>query len=67
MAPSVKGPTEAQVTISQFVTSSPVSGSVLTAWRLLPILCLPLSLSVPPPFVRVLSLSKTNIKKELDA
>ena len=37
----------AQVTISQFVKSSPASGFVLTAWSLLAILSLPLSLSLP--------------------
>ena len=31
MAPSVERPTSARVTISQFVGSSPVSGSVRTA------------------------------------
>ena len=48
----VKHPTSAQVMISQFVSLSPASGSVLTArslepgaWSLLWILCLPLSLS----------------------
>ena len=46
VAQSVKHPTSAQVMISQFVSSSPSSGSVLTlrAWNLLRILCLPLSL-----------------------
>ena len=34
MAQSAKRPTSAQVTISQFVGSSPVLGSVLTSQRL---------------------------------
>ena len=47
-AQAVKGPLQisAQVTISWFVGSSPVSGSVLTAWNLLGILSLSLSLSL---------------------
>ena len=36
VAQSVKRPTLAQVMISQFVGSSPASGSVLTAWSLEP-------------------------------
>ena len=51
MAPSVKRPTSARVTISRFLGSSPASGSVLTAQ----ILGLPLSL--PLPYSRSLSLS----------
>ena len=49
VAQSVKRPTSAQVMISRFVGSSPVSGSVLTAQslELLRILCLPLSLPLP--------------------
>ena len=39
----------AQVMISRFVASSPVSGSMLTAWSLLGILSFPFS--VPPPLV----------------
>ena len=52
---SVKPPTSAQVMISQFVSSSPTSGSLLSAQSLLQILCPPLSLplpcshSLPPP------------------
>ena len=38
MAQLVKRPTSAQVTISQFVGSSPASGSVLTAQSLEPAL-----------------------------
>ena len=37
MAQSVKHPTADQVTISQFMTSSPASGSVLTAQSLGPV------------------------------
>ena len=46
VAQSVKRPTSAQVMISRSVSSSPTSGSVLTAWSLLQILCLPLSLTL---------------------
>ena len=38
VAQSVKWPTSAQVMISPFVSSSPASGSVLTAWSLEPAL-----------------------------
>ena len=55
-AQSVKRPTSAQVMISRSVSSSPASGSVLRAWSLLRILCLPLS--APPPFMLCLSLSQ---------
>ena len=51
MAQSVKRPTSAQVMISQFVSSSPASGSVLTAESLEPVLdsvSPPLFLSAPP-------------------
>ena len=58
MAQSVKRPTLAQVMISQFVSSSPASGSVLTAQSperasdsVTP------SLSAPPLLVLTLSLS----------
>ena len=37
MAPSVKRPTSAQVMILQFMSSSPASGSVLTAQSLEPV------------------------------
>ena len=37
----------AHVMISWFVSSSPLSGSVLTTWSLLVILSLPLSLPLP--------------------
>ena len=49
MAPSVRHPTSAQVMISQLVSSSPTSGSVLTAQSLEPVslsLTLPRSCSV---------------------
>ena len=64
VAQLVKHPTLAQVTISQLVSLSPASGSVLTAQ----ILCLPLSAPSPPllpslPLPLSLSLSKiSNIK-----
>ena len=47
VAQSVKRLALAQVMISPSVSSSPTSGSVLTAWSLLQILCLPLSLTLP--------------------
>ena len=37
----------AQIVILPFMSSSPISGSVLTAQSLLQILCLPLSLPLP--------------------
>ena len=50
VAQSVKHPTSAQVTISQFVSLSPTSGSVLTAQSLEPASdSVSLSLSAPPP------------------
>ena len=56
--------TSAQVMISQFVSSSPMSGSVLMVQRVLRILFFLLSvlpplvlLSAPPPPVRVCALS----------
>ena len=49
VAQSVKRPTSAQVMISQSVSSSPVSGSVLTAQNLEPALdSVSLSLFAPP-------------------
>ena len=56
VAQSGEQPTLAQVMISQFVSLSPTSSSVLTAWSLLWILCPPLS--APPQLC--LSLSKIN-------
>ena len=70
MAHSVKCATSAQVTLSQFVSLSPASGSVLMAqslelaWDSVSRLSLSLFLSAPTPqLVRSLSLSKINIKK----
>ena len=58
MAQSVKRPTSAQVMISQFVSSSPMSGSVLTARSLEPDLdSVSPSLSASPQLVLSLSLS----------
>ena len=57
VAQSVKPPTLAQVTISQFLSSSPTSGCLLSAQSLLQILSP--SLSAPPPLT--LSFSKINI------
>ena len=52
-------PTSAQVMISWFVSSSPVSGSVLTAQNLEPTLdSVSSSLSAPPPLILCLSLSQ---------
>ena len=57
----VKCLTSAQVMISQFVSSSPVSGSVLTAQGLEPASdSVSPSLSVPRPLVLSLSLSLKN-------
>ena len=59
MAQSVKCPALAQVMISQFMGSSPMSGSVLTAQSLEPAsdsVCP--SLSVPPPLALSLSVSQ---------
>ena len=60
VAQSVKCLTSAQVMISRFVSSSPASGSVLTAQSLEPVsgFCVSLSLSDPPPFMLCLSLSQ---------
>ena len=52
VAQLVKHPTSAQVMISQFVSSSPTSGSVLTAWNLEPAsgsVCVSLSVSTTIP------------------
>ena len=58
MAQLVKGLTLAQVLISQFVGSSPVSGSVLTAWSLERASdSVSPSLSAPPLFLGLLSLA----------
>ena len=59
MAQSVKRPTLAQVMISQSVSSSPASGSVLTAQSLESASdSVSPSLSDPPPFMLCLSLSQ---------
>ena len=61
VAQSVKRPTLPPVMISRFVSSSPTSGSVLTARNPEPASdSVPPSLSAPSPLV--LSLSKINIK-----
>ena len=62
MAQSVKHPTSAQIMISRFVSSSPVSGSVLTAQSLEPALdSVSPSLSLCPSSARALSLSLSRI------
>ena len=66
MAQSVKHSTSVQVMISQFVGSSPASGSVVTAQSLEPALdsvSPSLSLSLPLPSSHSVSLSKINVKK----
>ena len=62
VAQSVECWTLAQVMISQFLSSSPTSASLLAAWRLLQIICPPLFL--PLPCSHTLSL-KTNKQKKL--
>ena len=63
VAQSVKRPTLAQVMISQSVSSSPTSSSVLTAQSLEPVLdSVSPSLSAPPPLMLCLSLSQKEIK-----
>ena len=64
VAQSVKRPTSAQVMISQFVSSSPTSGSVLTAQSLEPAsdsVSPSLSLPLPHSFSLSLSLLKISI------
>ena len=59
VAQSAKRPTSAQVTISQFVGSSPASGSVLTAQSLKPVSdSVSPSLAAPPLLMLCLSLSQ---------
>ena len=59
VAQPIKRPTWAQVMISWFVSSSPASGSVLTAQSLEPASdSVSPSLSAPPPFMLCLSLSQ---------
>ena len=64
VAQSVKRPTSAHVTFAQFGSSSPTTGSVLTAQSLEPASdsVFP-SLSAPPLLALCVSLSKINIKK----
>ena len=62
VAQSVKRPTSAQVTISQFVSSSPASGSVLTAQSLEPASD-SVSLSLCPFPAHAVSLSVPKINK----
>ena len=63
MAQSVKHPTSAQVMVSWFVSSSPVSGFVLTAQSLEPALdSVTPSLSSLPQLVLCLSVSLSKIK-----
>ena len=59
MAQWVEHPTSAQVVISQFVTSSPASGSVLTARSLEPASdsVSPARPPLCPPYTHTLSLS----------
>ena len=59
VAQSVKCPTSAQVMISQLVSSSPASGSVLTVWSLEPVPdSVSLSFSLPLPHSWSVSLSQ---------
>ena len=66
VAQSVEHPTSTQVMISQSVSLSPPSGSILMVWSLLGILSF--LLSAPPPLMFSLSLSlsqnKSKIKKK---
>ena len=66
MAHLVEHPTSGRVVISQFVGSSPMSGSVLTAQSPEPDSdSVPPSLSAPTPLILGLSLSqKINIQKK---
>ena len=64
MARAVERLASAQVMISQFVSSSPASGSVLIAQGLLRILSLPLSAPSPLALSLSLSLSQNKEKKE---
>ena len=67
VAQSVERPTLAQVMISQSVSSSPASASVLTARSLVPVFgfCGSLSLCPSPAHALSLSVSKRNVKKNL--
>ena len=70
VAQSVKRLTSAQVMISWFVSLSPASGSLLTAWSLEPSLgSVSPSLYAPPPLVLYLSKinkCKKNLKRKKD-
>ena len=67
VAQSTERPTSAQVTISWSMSSSPASGSVLTARSLEPASdSLSPSLSAPPPLVLCLSLSLSLSKTDKD-
>ena len=62
VAQSVEFPTSAQVMISQFVSLSPVSGSVLRAQSLEPASdSVPTLVSAPSPLMLCLSLSLKNV------
>ena len=64
MAQLVKRLTSAQVTISRFVSFSPMSGSVLTARSLEPALdVVSSSLAAPPLLTHTLPLSLSKINK----
>ena len=68
MAQSVERPTSAPVMILWFTSSSPASGSVLTAQSLEPVSdSMSPSLSDPPLFMLCLSLSQKeiNVKKKI--
>ena len=66
MAPLVERPTSAQVMTSQFMSSSPTSGSVLMAQSLEPTSdSMSPSLSALPPLMLCLSLSPSKINKNI--
>ena len=66
VAQSVERPTSAQVMISQLVSSSPASGSVLTAQSLEPASgSVSPSLSALPPLAICISLSQKLLEAEL--
>ena len=66
VAQSVERLTSAQVTTSRFVSSSPASGSVLTARNLEPASdSVSPSLSAPPLLMLCVSLSQKYVKKHL--
>ena len=65
MAQLIKRLSSAQVMILLFLSLSPVSGSVLTAWSLEPASdSVAPSLPAPPPLVLCLHLSEINVKKK---